>query len=101
MPPPLVRDLPRTFLAALGGGLEGEPLQRHLAASTKCQNDVRRRTAENTGAGLMDLERWVCPNGRCRRKIDGVLLRPDGVHFSGRGAALAARWVHDRMDDFE
>lgn len=59
-----------------------------------CLNDLYRSTAaQHTGVKLLDLARWTCPHGRCLNEVDGVVLRPDGVHFEGDGAMVAARWL--------
>ena len=58
-----------------------------------CENHLRRVVAKQTGAQLVDLFGFVCPHGQCRTKIDGVTLRPDGLHFQGPGAEVVARWL--------
>ena len=64
-----------------------------------CRNETIRRAARATGAQVVDLARWVCDDdGRCRdtvRTLAGkeVELRPDGLHYSGPGGVVTARWV--------
>ena len=47
-------------------------------------------------AQFVDLFSYVCPQGKCREQQDGVTLRPDGVHYTGAGANIVARWLIDQ-----
>jgi peptidoglycan/LPS O-acetylase OafA/YrhL len=60
-----------------------------------CRNDTVREVAATTDAELVDLDRYVCPKGRCRDEIGGDEVRPDSMHFNGPGGARAARWLLD------
>jgi len=62
-----------------------------------CDNRIRRRVAAREGARVVDLFTRVCPNGVCEDKEDGVVLRPDGLHYRGAGALLIARWVFEQL----
>ncbi len=62
-----------------------------------CDNAVRRRVAAATGAQLVDLFEYICPGGQCRDKQDGVTLRPDGIHYTGPGGEIVARWLLDQV----
>ena len=43
---------------------------------------------------VADLGRYVCPTfGHCRQTIDGVAMRPDGIHYRGRSAEAIATWL--------
>ena len=64
---------------------------------TDCDNTIRRRVALRTGVELVDLQRYVCPHGKCREKHDGVTLRVDGEHFEGAGARLVAGWILEHV----
>ncbi|MFT4570757.1 MAG: peptidoglycan/LPS O-acetylase OafA/YrhL [Hyphomicrobiaceae bacterium] len=46
---------------------------------------------------LIDLHRFVCPNGVYREEIDGVLLFEDGVHYTKDGALLVWRWLEPQL----
>ena len=46
---------------------------------------------------LADLFEYVCPRKECRERQDGVLLRPDGLHYEGGGGAIVARWLIDQV----
>jgi peptidoglycan/LPS O-acetylase OafA/YrhL len=58
-----------------------------------CDNRVRRRVAAATGAQLVDLFEFICPQGECRDKQNGVSLRVDGLHYEGEGGKIVARWL--------
>ena len=63
-----------------------------------CVNDLRRAVATATGAQLIDVAGWVCPEHRaCRTQAGTVVLRPDSVHFSGPGAEVVASWIAARL----
>ncbi len=64
-----------------------------------CANEVIEAVAAaRPEAGLVDLARWTCPPDQgCRTELDGVELRPDGVHFKGEGAVLVARWLAPQL----
>jgi len=63
-----------------------------------CENQLRRNVAKEMHAQLVDLFSFVCPNGQCRAKVDGVTLRPDGLHYDGRGAEVVAQWLLDQIN---
>ena len=46
-------------------------------------------------AQLADLFAWYCgvPETECRNNVDGVQLRPDAVHYRGRGARVVAKRI--------
>jgi len=60
-----------------------------------CVNRVRRTVVRATDARLVDLGSWRFPSGpkSCRVTQNGVVLRPDGLHFRDEGARIAARWI--------
>jgi peptidoglycan/LPS O-acetylase OafA/YrhL len=62
-----------------------------------CHGKLRREAARRVGAAVLDMREFVCPAGRCGRRVDGVQLRPDGMHFDGEGASVAADWLLDRL----
>jgi hypothetical protein len=33
----------------------------------------------------------------CRRHLDEVLIRPDGMHFEGPGAVWASHWMLEQV----
>jgi peptidoglycan/LPS O-acetylase OafA/YrhL len=62
-----------------------------------CDNRLRRKVAAATGAQLVDLFAYICPNGKCRVKQNGVTLRPDGLHYEGPGGEIVATWLIDQV----
>jgi hypothetical protein len=46
---------------------------------------------------ILDLAERLCPNGVCEREIDGVPIRPDGVHYSMEGGTGLSRWVLEQI----
>jgi hypothetical protein len=61
-----------------------------------CQNAIFRHVvATEPRAVLADLFRWICPqmDANCDTHLDGIVLRPDGVHFRDASARLLAAWV--------
>ena len=47
---------------------------------------------------LLDLAEMVCPRGGCTREVNGLALRPDGVHFDIAAAGELGRQVLSRID---
>lgn len=47
---------------------------------------------------LIDLNRFVSPHGRFTDTLDGVHLRPDGVHFTLEGAVYVSRWLAPQLE---
>jgi hypothetical protein len=46
---------------------------------------------------LLDIKRFLCPNGGYVDRLRGVKVRYDGVHFSKDGAKLAWQWLGPRL----
>lgn len=95
-PPPSVADLSPRY-ASLWGDVPGADLAVLFRTRIECQNRVRRQVAALTGARVLELDAHLCPEGRCVRELDGVPLRPDGVHFRGLGAARLSSWILDEL----
>jgi hypothetical protein len=67
---------------------------------TDCVNAINRSVAvERPEAILVDVARHVCPTtpASCRGEVDGVELRPDGLHYRDAGARLMARWILEEI----
>ena len=70
---------------------------------TDCINAAIRASVAAGGTGprrssaavsLLDAAAEICPpDAGCRKELDGVILRPDGVHYDGPGGPAMARWV--------
>jgi peptidoglycan/LPS O-acetylase OafA/YrhL len=50
-----------------------------------------------SGVKTIDLDSKICPNRQCLMSHDGAPIRPDGLHFDGRGAEGIARWVESEI----
>jgi len=61
--------------------------------ATDCLNRTYRTQAHAAGAEVIDLAGYLCQGSRCRVARDGVVLRPDGLHFSGASSVWAATWI--------
>jgi hypothetical protein len=53
--------------------------------------------ASEPNSRYLDLDSYICPQRKCRTKLDGVTLRGDGRHFQGRAANLVAQWLLPRL----
>ena len=43
---------------------------------------------------IVDLHSFICPSRTdCIEEVDGVPLRPDGLHYEGPGADIVSRWL--------
>jgi len=58
-----------------------------------CFNDMLRRTSAKARVPMLDLMGYVCPTRACIAESQGQPVRPDGLHFDGKGAEETARWV--------
>lgn len=83
------------------GALPGvDPNEDAAAAAT--QNEVWRQDAVNgvlaevarthPRTSVLDMRSYLCPTGKYQPQVDGVTMRPDGVHFAKSGAAQW--WTH-------
>jgi peptidoglycan/LPS O-acetylase OafA/YrhL len=48
---------------------------------------------------LIDLNRFVSPQGKYTDTMNGQVIRDDGVHFSEAGAAMVTKWLAPQLDD--
>jgi len=71
----------------------GIPDTKLIDHYTDCDNALRRKVASQTGAQLVDLFKYVCPNKVCKETLNGAVLRADGVHYAGAGGQIVARWL--------
>jgi hypothetical protein len=85
------------------GYLESESDADGRFPELDCRNDTIRRAARATGATLIDLAQYTCGDGgRCRQTVttlggDETELRADGLHYTGPGGVVVARWTLDRL----
>lgn len=69
------------------------------AEQNGCLNQALRTTVEQHGVELVDLAELVCPDGECIGERDGVLVRPDGLHFNAKGDPWVGRWIWEQLLD--
>jgi peptidoglycan/LPS O-acetylase OafA/YrhL len=63
-----------------------------------CMNRVFRDIVDDGSAVLLDLAKFVCPTrATCRDRVNGTVLRRDGVHYDGDGGKIVARWLVPRL----
>jgi hypothetical protein len=66
-------------------------------------NEMLRRyaAAHPRTVSVLDIMPFLCPSGApCPAKVDGVVLRPDGGHFTQQTAPIVARWLLPRLETF-
>ncbi len=50
--------------------------------------------ANPTRVRVIEYGAYLCPDGKtCTQSIDGVVLRPDGIHYEKPGASKVAPWI--------
>lgn len=66
---------------------------------TDCLNrTLSEVTRDDPRAATLGLDKWVCDDrDHCRTEENGVILRPDDLHFRGAGATIASRWLLERI----
>jgi peptidoglycan/LPS O-acetylase OafA/YrhL len=60
-----------------------------IIAEMVARNPVRTR--------LVKISPFLCPGGKFRSSVDGLPLRPDGVHFTINSAQAAWRWLSPQI----
>jgi len=58
-------------------------------------------TTADPRATVIDLNRFLSPDGQAHEVIDGIVVQGDGVHFTPEGAAYAADWLLPRLSRLE
>ncbi|MDF2693133.1 MAG: acyltransferase family protein [Labilithrix sp.] len=64
-----------------------------LNGNVDCYNRILQDAARSSSAEWIDLNTFVCPEGKCTVMSRDAPVRPDGLHFDGLGAEDTARWV--------
>jgi len=78
----------------IGPGLVMPP---EYSRAVDCENQALRLAVRQAPrAHLLDLDAYVCPDGKCADSIDGVELRTDGRHFQGPAANIISPWIVSR-----
>ena len=66
-----------------------------------CINEIFRDvSASNERAVIIELGNFICPSNLCRTKIDGIILRKDGLHYSDEGAVLIYKWLTNQVNNY-
>jgi hypothetical protein len=66
---------------------------------TDCRNAVIRSVAaRHPDVQLVDLAGFICDADHCVTKIDGVVARPDGIHFANEVTQQVAAWILDQLE---
>ncbi len=81
------------------GGVAGD---RNDTSRLRKVNAVIKDVAAHYGsrATYIDMGPWLCPGGKFKADVNGVEMRPDGVHFSDQSAAIAWQWLGPKILDF-
>lgn len=68
-----------------------------------CVNeDLRAAVASRPAVSeIVDLAELVCPGRVCIQQRDGVVVRPDGIHFNPKGDPWVGRWLLEQVLDPE
>ena len=75
----------------------GVVMPPEYSRAVDCENQALRLAVRQAPrAHLLDLDAYVCPDGKCADSIDGVELRTDGRHFQGPAANIISPWIVSR-----
>ena len=85
---------PPSFIDIGPGVTVPDSFGRDVECLNRMLEDV---VASEPSARYLDLDAYICPEGKCRTKLDGVTLRGDGRHFQGPAANLVAQWILPRL----
>ncbi len=82
--------------------LGGPTSERNDPERVAWVNGVFRDYAADLGprATFLDLGELLCPRGRFRETIDGVVVRPDGSHYGDGTQTAVWQWLADRIVPF-
>ena len=88
---------PQNFgVAGAAGGRSDRTDPRRVAAVNTVIGEIARDRPDVVR--IVDLAGFLCPDGRSRDHIRGVLMRDDGVHFTPDGARIVSRWLAPRLE---
>ena len=60
---------------------------------TDCLNTDIAAAAVGRHAAVIDLLNFTCPNRVCSNERNGVVMRPDGIHYGPEGSNIVAAWL--------
>lgn len=76
-------------------------IAREWYVNNECNNEIVRRVGRSeTGAVVVDLAKWMCPDpmGGCVGTKRDVVMRTDLVHYRGRAAEMVATWILEQIN---
>jgi hypothetical protein len=82
--------------------LQGEPNpEQEDPNRITAMNDALERLedAHPAAVRLLDLHSLLCPDGHYVERINGVLVREDGIHFTEGGASIVWQWLAPQLLD--
>ncbi len=62
---------------------------------------LREVAATDPRVTVIDLNRFLSPDGQVHEEVDGMVVQGDGVHFTTEGAAYVASWLAPRLATLE
>ncbi len=72
----------------------GYKTEDRLDEEADCINrGIRAAARGRERVSIVDLAEWVCPDAVCLQEIEGVELRPDGLHYDDATAEVALNWA--------
>jgi hypothetical protein len=95
--PVAVLDVPCYASPASGG--PDAPVRDDPARSAALDAILKQAVASRPFAHVLDVSDVLCPGGKFLEKLDGVTLRPDGVHLTPQSSALLWKtWLVPRLE---
>ena len=58
---------------------------------------LRQVAAADPRATVIDLNRFLSPDGRAHEQINGIVVQGDGVHFTPEGGVFAGDWLAPQL----
>ncbi|HEV2310110.1 MAG TPA: SGNH hydrolase domain-containing protein, partial [Acidimicrobiia bacterium] len=84
--------------ARVAVGLPAPSFDLDFGRLTDClRADEIRAALSMRNVYLVDFKPLVCPADQCVESIDGITMRPDGMHYEGPSAELVVRWLGPRL----
>ncbi|HTY73693.1 MAG TPA: acyltransferase family protein [Actinomycetes bacterium] len=97
--PLLVLDVPCFGQASWAvDGVQLAPVVNDAARQQHVNAVLREFAARHPDVTLLDDRSLLCPGGSYQPRVDGVLVRPDGVHVGAPGGRLVGRWLLPLLD---
>lgn len=58
---------------------------------------LRNAVSQHPNVGIVDLNKKLCPDGVYTAKVDGILVRSDGVHLTSEGVKWLMPWLEESV----